>query len=153
MKKKSLTGSRMAYLKTIVLLLLLPAFACRKNETAATAPVPVQLMATTLEGEVFKGRIAVEGDDEGLALWCNGGKVLIAMGKLAASPFINPGNIEQAEVLYSNFGVIIRDVQNQKTWYYIQNDTQSRQRFESLQHNTGTTLVSEIEGTFRLNIS
>jgi len=153
MKKITLTLPRMACLRVIVLLLLLPAVACRKNNTVPAQAVSVQLMAAALEGEILNGSISTESDEEGLALWCNGGKILIGIAKLASATFTDPGNIDNAQVVYSNFGVIIRDTKTNKTWYYIQNDAQSQQRFERLSTTAGNTIVSGIEGSIRLHIS
>ncbi len=153
MKTSTLILPRMVYLRAIVLLLLLPAVACRKNDTRQIPTVSVQTMADALNGEILDGAITTETDEEGLALWCNGGKVLIAIAKLASTAFTNPGNIEQAQVVLSDFGVIIRDAKSNTTWYYIQNNAQSLRRFKQLQNTGEHIIVSGIMETVRINIS
>ena len=152
MKTKKINRPRLFY-PVLILLFLLPAIGCKKNNTVAGPPVSVQTMATVLEGEVLNGSISTEADEEGLALWCNGGKILIGIAKMTSKTFTDPGNIEQAEVVYSNFGIIIRDAKTNWTWYYIQNDAQSRQHFNQLPDSGLPVIVSGTEGTVRLNIS
>jgi len=142
----------MLYLGAIILMLV-QAIACSKNNAVPQQPVSMQKMANMLEGEMLNGSISTESDEEGLALWCNGGKILIAIGKLASNTFTDPGNIEHAQVVYSNYGIIVRDITNNKTWFYIQNDAQSQQRFEKLAAGTEHAIVSATTGTMRLNIS
>lgn len=154
MKTSTLILFRMVYLRTIVLLMLVLAVACRKNNTAQMRSHSIQAMADALHGELLKGGITTETDDEGLALWCNGGKVLIAIAKLTSATFTNPGNIDHAQVVRSDFGIIIRDAKSNTTWYYIQNDAQSRRRFEQLQNTGGgQIIVSGMTESIRINIS
>ena len=152
MKKIKMTGPRMLYLGAI-LCMLVQAIACSKKNELPQQPVAMQKIATLLEGEVLNGSITTESDEEGLALWCNGGKILIAIGKLASTTFTDPGHLEHAEVVYSAYGIVVRDVTSNKTWFYIQNDAQSQQRFEKLVNGIELAIVCGTNGTMRLNIS
>ena len=143
----------MAWSPIVMVLLLLTALSCRKNDSSPVAPVEMQNIAIKLQGEIINGGISTESDEDGIALWCNDGKVLIGIGKISSQACSNPGNIAHAQVVYSNFGVIIHDTDTNKSWYYIQNDEESQQRFGSLPAAGENPVISGIAGTIRLNLS
>ncbi len=133
--------------------LFLPAISCRKNNATPASAASLQEAADKLDGEIINGSISTESDDEGIALWCNNGKTLIGMAGIPSRAFINPGKIEHAQVVYSNFGIIIRDMDTNRIWYYIQNDPQSQQRFQSLPATGETPVISGTTGTIKLHLS
>jgi len=143
----------MAWSPIVMVLLFLTALSCRKNDSSPASPVKMQNIASKLQGEIINGSILTESDEDGIALWCNGGKILIGIGKISSRAFSNPGNIAHAQVVYSNFGVIIRDTDTNKSWYYIQNDEESQQRFGALPAAGENPVISGIAGTIRLNLS
>ena len=151
MKLQSIPG--MVCMGLLMALLVLPAVSCRKNSSLPASAIGLQTIANKLEGEILNGRLSTEGDEEGLAVWCNSGKTLIGIAKIPAQGLTDPGNIEHAQVVYSSFGIIIRDTDTNKLWYYIQNDEKSQKRFESIQQAGVQPVVSGIAGTIKLNLS
>jgi len=151
MKLQSIPG--MVCLGLIMVLLILPVLSCRKNSLLPASTTGLQTIANKLEGEILNGRVSTEGDEEGLAVWCNGGKTLIGIAKIPSQGFTDPGNIEHAQVVYSNFGIVIRDTDTNQLWYYIQNDEKSQKRFESIQQAGVQPVVSGTMGTIKLNLS
>ncbi|HTE10993.1 MAG TPA: hypothetical protein VK645_08485, partial [Chitinophagaceae bacterium] len=61
--------------------------------------------------------------------------------------------IKHAQVVYSNYGIIIRDTDTNRLWYYIQNDEESQKRFESLPSSGENPVISGITETIKLNLS
>jgi hypothetical protein len=141
----------MVCLALMLAVIFLPFISCKKNNAAPA--VSLQTMADKLQGEIFNGSISTESDEEGLALWCNNGMTLIGVAKIVKQHFTDPGNIKHAQVVYSNYGIIIRDTDTNLLWYYIQNDEESQKRFESLQSPGENPVISGIAGTIKLHLS
>ncbi len=152
MKLQSVPGMVLC-MGLIMALLFLPAVSCRKNSSLPASPIGLQNIANKLEGEILKGSVSTESGEDGLALWCNGGKTLIGIAKIPSQGFTDPGNIQHAQIVYSSFGIIIRDTDTNKLWYYIQNDEKSQKQFESLQYAGEKPVVSGITGTIKVNLS
>jgi len=143
----------MVCLALMLAVMLLPFISCKKNDAAPPPAVSLQTMADKLQGEIFNGSISTESDEEGLALWCNNGMTLIGVAKIVTQHFTDPGNIKHAQVVYSNYGIIIRDTDTNRLWYYIQNDEESQKRFESLPSSGENPVISGITETIKLNLS
>jgi hypothetical protein len=134
-------------------MLLTLSFSCRKSGIAAASAEDMNYMTRSLEGLLLTGPLTTVTDSDGLALFCNNGKTLIALGGIAAQHLADPGNIKHATLVYSNFGIVVRNCDTGQVWYYIQNDETSRQRFEPFRKAAEKPLVSAITGTFKINIS
>ena len=153
-KKKTPTGvPGLVCLALMLAVIFLPFTSCKKQNVTLVAPFNLQAMADKLEGEILNGAITAESDEDGLALWCNDGKTLIGLEKIPALHFTEPGNIMHAQVVYSNYGIIIRDLDNNKLWYYIQNDDNSQKQFKALQDAGEKPVISGIGGTIKLHLS
>jgi hypothetical protein len=137
----------------ILLLLFLPAISCRKNSSLPPSPGNLPSIANKLDGMILTGSLLTESDGEGMALLCKNGKILISLEKIPFHDIANPGNIEHAEIMYSDFGVIIRDADTNQRWYYIQNDEKSQKRFEALPSASENHVNSGIAGTIKINLS
>lgn len=156
MKTKQMTPRGVPGMVCLALMLaaiFLPFISCKKQNATLVAPFNLQAMADKLQGELLNGSITTESDEDGLALWCNDGKILIGLEKIPAQQFTEPGNIRHAEVVYSNYGIIIRDLDNNKLWYYIQNDDNSQKQFRALQNTGDAPVISGIGGTIKLHLS
>jgi hypothetical protein len=134
-------------------MLLALSLSCRKNSVTQTSAVDINYITRSLEGTLLTGRLTTEQDSDGLAIFCNNGKTLIALGSMASQPLANPGNMEHAAVIYSSFGIIVRNDDTGQVWYFIQNDESSRQRFKALPGAVEKPLISAITETIKLNIS
>ena len=134
-------------------MLLTLCVSCRKGGIAPAPAEDINYMTRSLEGILLTGPLTTEKDSDGLAVFCNNGKTLIALGGVASQHLANPGNIEHAALIYSSFGIIVRNCDTGQVWYYIQNDETSRQRFEAMQGAAEKPLVSVITETIKINIS
>jgi len=134
-------------------MLLTLSVSCRKNSITQLPAEDINYMTRSLEGMLLTGRLTTEKDSEGLALFCNNGKTLIALGGTASQPLADPGDIEHAALIYSSFGIIVQNCDTGQVWYYIQNDESSRQRFEALHAAGEQPRISAITETIKINIS
>jgi hypothetical protein len=151
--KKSSTVLALLIATAGLCMLLIFSASCRKNNAARTSPETLNYLSSNLEGMLLTGNLTTEKDSDGLAIFCNNGKTLIAVGSLAPAAPADPGNMEHAAVIYSRFGVIVRNLDTGQVWYYIQNDEQSRQRFQTLQGAVANPLISPVTETIKINIS
>ena len=149
---KMLQSIPMLCMGLFVLLIILSGSACRKNTAAVTVPYDLKQTANSLRGEILTGTLTTEGDDDGLALWVNGEKVLIGMGKTSEG-IADPGSIQHVEIVYSNFGVIVRNTTTNQLWYYIQNEAESKSKFASLRDTELSPITSVITETIKWNLS
>jgi hypothetical protein len=155
-KSQPNAGFTLALKGLLMLLPILPAASCRKNDAQASKPyLNMQQIASKLDGTLLCGPLTSESDEEGLAIiYDNGkneGKGLIAMEKIPSSLLAVPGRIEHAEIVCSSFGIIVRDIDQNKLWIYMQNDEKSRQKFQSLQLPQESPTVSSFGDSFWIN--
>ena len=143
----------MVCLAMMLAVIFMPSISCKKNNAPPVPSISLQSMADHLQGEILTGSVSTESDEEGLALWCNDGKTLIGVAKIVTQPFTEPGNIKHAQVVYSNYGIIIHDLDSKKLWYYIQNDDKSQKQFNTLDHAGEKPVISGITGTIKLHLS
>ena len=62
------------------------------------------------------------------------------------------GTIQNAKLIYSKFGVVVQDMNTNKTWLYPNNDTESREKFELVKpYLPENCILSEIAGTIKID--
>ena len=156
MKTKQQTPRGVPGMVCLVLMLtviFLPFVSCKKNNAPPLPATSLQSMADLLQGEILTGRVSTESDEDGIALWFNEGKTLIGVAKIITQPCTDPGTIKHAQVVHSNYGIIIRDTDSNKLWYYIQNDEKSQKQFNALGQAGENPVISGIAGTIKLHLS
>jgi hypothetical protein len=107
-------------------------FSCRK--AATETPVVTNDMASAaviLESAVRTGPITEESDEEGIALDFNNGKTYIILMKMPGGPNTSLPNMASAQVITSQDGAIVKDLESGKTYLFPNNDTESIRKFES----------------------
>lgn len=145
-------GIALACKGMLFLLLFMPATSCRKNSTANNLPADLKQVAVKLDGTLVTGSLMSESDNEGLAVLYNNSKELLLIEKIKSSHLATPGEIKHAEIVCSSYGIIIRDTDNNKTWFYIQNDEKSKRKFSSLPVDENA-FVSPILGSMLIHVS
>jgi hypothetical protein len=137
---------------------LLPAmsvllFSCIKSDIPVPPPATNMVtVANELEGEVFTGAIEVFQEDDGVVFSCNNGKTLIALQKLNPDNLPTSGNIEHAEIICSEKGIVLRNTATNEIWTYVNNDTDSKEKFEKIgAYFTKTPNQSLIHSNIRIN--
>jgi hypothetical protein len=105
-------------------------FSCTKSENPVRPPATDMVtVANVLEGEVFTGAIEVYQENDGVAISCNNGKTLIAFEKLNPDNLPISGNIEHAEIIRSEDGIVLRNTATNEIWTYVDNDPESIKEF------------------------
>jgi hypothetical protein len=132
--------------------LLFTIASCKKNEApATTSQFDIDRITTILTGEVFSSSIKDAQDEEGLVFVCKGGNDLLCLQKTSAVFITTTGTLANATIIYSKYGILVRDNNSDQTWLYIQNDPESREKFELVRAElTGTILLNEVAGTIRI---
>ena len=137
-------------------MLFLTGVSCKKNdhETGSMqGPTDLNTLAQSVKGEVFSGNLEQVEDREGIAFLCKSSNKLLAMEKSSGIAG-TPGNIQDAQVMCSSFGFIIRDTHENKIWTYVTQDEESREEFKSVMSRMRETPVSStIPGYVRININ
>jgi len=141
------------YKGLFLFLISLPIVSCRKNNSPVRASDNLQGIANRLGGIIIKGSIATESGNDAVVILCNEGNIAIGMGKIPLHDVVNPPNIEHAEIIYSDFGIIISDTDSRQKWYYIQNDDKSQKTFEGLHLAKENAFVSGITGSIKIKLS
>jgi hypothetical protein len=134
----------------IFIAILLATASCSKNETApGAAQDDFEIMAGLLHGEVISSDLEIAEDEEGIALICKD-KDLIVLEKIPSVAITTIGNRPDTRIIYSEYGVVIRDENSKETFLYVQNSPECRKKFESIQSYLNTTVSSSIiAGTVR----
>jgi hypothetical protein len=122
-------------------------FSCKKNN----ADMPRQItdlnaVAKTLDGEVYRGTIETYQEDDGIVFGFNNWKTIFVLEKL--NPDLLPicGNLENAEIIYSNACIVVQNAATKEAWTYVNNNRSSQQKFEEIKsffaNNPSQSLVS-----------
>ena len=116
--------------KIIILLMLL---SCTKNTgDRFTAPADDHNLIGLIGGEKISGSLSSVGDEEGLVLLLNDYREIVVLQKIPGGSTISPVDMTHAEVICSDHGVIVRDVDYNKIWMYPNNDPVSIEKFETI---------------------
>jgi hypothetical protein len=128
-------------------------FSCIKSEVPAPSPATDMVtVANVLEGEVFTGAIEVFQEDDGVVFSFNNGKTLIALQKLKPDNLPSSGNIEHAEIICSEKGIVLRNASTNEIWTYVNNDPVSIKQFGKIgTYFTKTPNQSLIHSHIRIN--
>jgi hypothetical protein len=128
-------------------------FACTKSEKPVLPPATNTVaVANMMEGEVYTGAIEVYQEGDGIVISCNDGNTLIALQKLNPENLPTSGNIENAEIICSNAGIVLRNPATGEIWTYINNDPVSIKQFEKIgTYFTKTPNQSLIHSHIRFN--
>lgn len=148
--------------KGIAMLLLTATIllSCQKNEvsnpaTEATAALAdnIKTIAAMVNGEALEGSmLAATGEDKNLTLVFSQGSKFIIVEKIPGMPFENPDEIKNAVVITSKYGIIVKNISDNKAWLMINNDDESQQKFEAVKQQLHCSLVTTtIFGTTIVN--
>lgn len=110
-------------------------FSCRKNvasETQVARKTQMDEIARLLNGDLRSGSLAGADDENELALDYNNGGQFILVDKLPGAKNIRfrPGS--SVELITSRYGIVIRDLGNNKLLLLANNDEESIRRFDAV---------------------
>lgn len=144
----------------VLLLTAIIFFSCQKNEVSnpateamATPAGNIKTIAAMVNGETLEGSmVAATGEDKNLTLVFNRGSKFIIVEKMPGMSFENPGEIKNAVVITSKYGIIIKNTSDNKAWLMINNDDESQQKLEAVKQQLHCSLVTTtIFGTTIVN--
>jgi len=126
---------------TVLVVMLL--FSCKKG-SVETVPVKNDMVeaAKVLDGTVLSGNVTTESNENEIALNCNNGNKCILIEKIQGTEPISINSIQSAEVITSKYGVILKDLSNNKIFLLTNNDSESLKMFEEVKSLFGKNLQS-----------
>jgi hypothetical protein len=111
--------------------------------------------AKILQGEKRSGSLIGAEDGDRLALSCNEGRQYILVDKIPGTQNIGVFSSTSAELITSEYGIVIKDLSNNKLVLLANNDAESIRRMEqarSIMNGEGVSLVfGTIFGTTIVN--
>lgn len=137
----------------ILFALLLMISSCKKSETMQTHSLnEMEHLSLILSGEILNSGIKDGQDDEGLVFVLNQENALLILQKISPAFLTSAGTLESATIISSKYGVLVRNNETLQTWLYIQNDRESRKKFEQVRARLSGDIQSvEIAGTIRMH--
>ena len=110
---------------TAILIIVILIFSCKKSSVDSTVKDDMAEAARTWGGEMFSGTITTQGDEEGVVLDYNNGNKIICIENIKGTEPIRIADIRSAEIITSDYGVILKDVNNNKVFILTTNDPKS----------------------------
>ncbi|MBN8789289.1 MAG: hypothetical protein J0I84_19580 [Terrimonas sp.] len=132
-KNSKLYGS-IAYINMITVFIAATLiFSCKKDPDKNTVIQSNMIEAAKKTGsKVLCGNVAIESDDHGITLNYNNGSKLILIEKIRGAKTVDICKIHSAEIITSEYGVIIKNLDNKNVFFLINNDSESLQMFQSI---------------------
>lgn len=126
-----------------VLVAVMLLFSCKKGsvETVSVKSDMVEA-AKVLDGTVLSGNVTVESNESEIALNYNNGNKVILIEKIQGTEPISINSIQSAEVITSKYGVILKDLSNNKIFLLTNNDSESLKMFKEVKSLFGKDLQS-----------
>ena len=142
-KNSKLSGSIIFPGMITVLVAVMLLFSCKKG---SVEPVSVKNdmveAAKVLDGTVLSGNVTTESNENEIALNYNNGNKFILIEKIQGTERISINSIQSAEVITSKYGVILKDLSNNKIFLLTNNDSESLKMFEQVKSLFGKNLQS-----------
>lgn len=142
-KNSKLSGSIIFPGMITVLVAVMLLFSCKKGsvETVSVKNDMVEA-AKVLDGTVLSGNVTTESNENEIALNYNNGNKFILIEKIQGTEPISINSIQSAEVITSKYGVILKDLSNNKIFLLTNNDSESLKMFEEVKSLFGKNLQS-----------
>ena len=126
---------------------------CKKDSVKTASPKNVMAEAArAIDGEIFIVNLTSENSQNALVINCGNSNKIIRVEKLPNSDYPDIREMKSAEVIISNYGIILKDLISNKTCLFINNDAESITKFRSVQSLfTGDVQSAIIFGTTVVN--
>lgn len=134
-------------------ILTLIIFSCKKNNADMPHRITdLNAVAKILDGEVYTGPVEAYQEEDGIVFGFNNWKTIIVLEKLNSDLLPTCGNIEQAEIIYSEGCIVVHNAATREAWAYVNNDRESQEKFKKIKtqfaSNPDQSLVA---GNVRIN--
>ncbi len=155
MKTKNLkTGSKKIITLLIVFWVASGFFISCKKEAAEAGPQKTSMneIAKILDAGVISGEINTGSDEKELILSCNSRNRFVIIEKLPNVQTSRVPPISSGAMVISEFGVVVKNLSNNQIWLMVNNDAESRKRFEGVKKLLGGACeISLVFGTTVVN--
>ena len=140
-KNSKLSGSMIFPGMITVLISVMLLFSCKKGTVeSVTVKDDMVEAAKVLDGMILSGNVTTESNESEIALNCNNGNKFILIEKIQGAEPISINSIQSAEVITSKYGVILKDLSNNKIFLLTNNDAESLKMFEEVKSLFGKNL-------------
>ena len=140
-KNSKLSGSMIFPGMITVLIAVMLLFSCKKGTVeSVTVKDDMVEAAKVLDGMILSGNVTTESNESEIALNCNNGNKFILIEKIQGAEPISINSIQSAEVITSKYGVILKDLSNNKIFLLTNNDAESLKMFEEVKSLFGKNL-------------
>ena len=137
---------------TAMLIIVILIFSCKKSSVDPTVKNDMSEAARAMDGKMFSGTITTQGDEEGIVLNYNNDNKIICIENIKGTEPIHIADIRSAEIITSDYGVILKDVNNNKVFILTTNDPKSAERAERVKSIfSGNFEAKEIFGVIIIN--
>jgi hypothetical protein len=142
-KNSKLLGSIIFPGMITVLVAVMLLFSCKKGSVeSVSVKNDMAEAAKVLGGTVLSGNVTTESNENEIALNYNNGNKFIFIEKIQGKEPISINGIQSAEVITSKYGVILKDLSNNKIFLLTNNDSESLKMFEEVKSLFGKNLQS-----------
>ena len=132
--KNSKLYKRIVYINMISMFIgIILVSSCKKDPDKNAVIQSDMIEAAKKTGsKVLSGNVAIESDDNGIALNHNNESKLILIEKIPGAETVDITQIHSAEIITSEYGVIIKNLDDKNVFFLINNDSESLQMFQSI---------------------
>ncbi|PVD52781.1 hypothetical protein DC498_07580 [Terrimonas sp.] len=132
-KNSKLYGS-IVYISMITVFIAIILISSCKKEAAKNAVIQNDMIeaAQKTGSKILSGNVAIESDDSGIVLNYNNGSKLIFIEKIRGTKTVDINRIHSAEIITSDYGVIIKNLDDKNVFFLINNDSESLKMFQSI---------------------
>jgi hypothetical protein len=155
MKTKNLkSGGKKITTLVVVFSLASGLFISCKKEGSQAGPQKTSLneIASILKARIISCEINAGSDEKKLILSLNNGNRFVIIDKLPNVQTFRVPSVPSGAILISEFGVVVKNLSNNQTWLMVNNDAESRKKFEEVKKLLdGACQISLVYGTTVVN--
>jgi len=109
-------------------------------------------VSESLGGDLITGEVTVESDEDEIAINYNNGSKYILITKTPQTQIANINDIQSASIITSKYGIVLKDLNTDKVFFFVTNDSESIDEFKTVQSNFKSSFQSDkIFGTTVIN--
>ena len=109
-------------------------------------------VSESLGGDLITGEVTVESDEDEIAINYNNGSKYILITKIPQTQISNINDIQSASIITSKYGIVLKDLNTDKVFFFVTNDSESIDEFKTVQSNFKSSFQSDkIFGTTVIN--
>ena len=136
-----------------VIIAALVLFSCKKNFLETVPEKNIMASVSEFLGEdLFTGKVTVESTEDEIAINYNNGSKYILITKIPQTQISNISDVQSASLITSKYGIVLKDLNTGKVYFFTNNDSESTDEFKTVQSNFKSSFQSDkIFGTTIIN--